>query len=1349
MKSRMRENCTYGSVRGNKTKFSLNKYKFMKKGVVELVYSTNKVLSKIRKNIMVILTISIFLIQFIVPLSSYAGETNIGKDGLIKLNIKGTDRTVTKTTTIDEIKGWYKEEHIFETPSLYGGKAYSFYVGDKFDDYLYIETIADGRIFSYGSVDPSYKTNTYSFGEKYPYEERNSLYGCLLSDDGIITGGIYYNKDVYLKGNFTDIKNAYIEAFETDYCKANNIEKNEIGSEKDKGRQSETMVNISKHAILMYNGLIHYYNHDESFMEIDKDKNGNATFKTFEEFFDINNQFIEFGTSAFSYMVNKGYGTSYYNSLGAKSNCDLYYSNYYIFNPLQLAGMAKLQKNKDLSTRNIPVWTYNYKDKTLVGIAFNEDCFKTNAENIEYTSDELDKLEKGREYYNNAITELYKEDSIYKTNPILTPPENMVAGELVDSKKKGIVNYFNAIRAAAGLGTVKPVKEGYDIAQHLTTLLAYRFRYLGLGLTHLPEQPEGVSREYWERAVGWETSWGNSLSYASRSVSSDNMIYHINSLLFDNDGTYAYGHRRHLLHPGYSEFGYGITEFFAEVNLNGYQEYNYVCNGWPAPNGVTFLESLVTKKFDWTVAFDKSKYTVLNSTTAEIKCLNTGDVIKFDSETETTNKVYQNIVEGEEVSSFVNKVVMYDTSIDPMAGYVYQVTIKGLENVRTGKIEDYTYRIRFEYADIAKYGSIPEITKIEPDAKLEQISDTNYRGKVGETYKLNAIIDDLNALNKKITWTSSNPELVSVKQDGTIQINKENNNESATITAFLDANQSIQKSITIQPKNVSIIIDNDKIKNGRYTFNNLNDTLQISAHLSNGEKTTFTYKSSNESILKVDQNGKVTPIAGGFANITVTESKYGKIAGCRCYVQVPVTLSDGSKAYVGDMDKNGFFNAVDSSMILDAFNNGASADQYLLGDVNGDGIVNAVDSSLMNDLYVTGEFSPGRYYKITGVTLNKTETTIKKGNTETLKATINPINTTDSPKITWSSSNTNIANVDSNGKVTAKSKGTTTITATTTNGKVATCKVTVNSDTPSVKYRTHVQKEGWQNFVEDGATSGTTGKSLRLEGIKIELDSPISGNVEYRTHVQNEGWQDWKKNGELSGTTGKSLRLEAIQMRLTGEIANQYDIYYRVHAQDFGWMGWTKNGEQAGTQGYGYRLEGIQIKLVKKGENGPTSSVLAFSKNLTVSYSTHVQKEGWQKAVGMGRTSGTTGKGLRLEGIKINLNTNGMSGGIRYSTHIQNEGWQSWKTNGEISGTTGKNLRMEAIKIELTGKVEEQYDIYYRVHAQSFGWMGWAKNGEQAGTQGYSYRLEAIEIRIVKKGAKAPGTTQNAFAKKN
>ena len=139
-----------------------------------------------------------------------------------------------------------------------------------------------------------------------------------------------------------------------------------------------------------------------------------------------------------------------------------------------------------------------------------------------------------------------------------------------------------------------------------------------------------------------------------------------------------------------------------------------------------------------------------------------------------------------------------------------------------------------------------------------------------------------------------------------------------------------------------------------------------------------------------------------------------------------------------------------------------------------------------------------------------------------------------------------------------------------------------------VKYTTHVQNIGWQDYVKDGAMAGTSGLSYRLEGIKIELDNQdYSGDIEYRTHVQNIGWQDYVKNGAMAGTEGLRFRLEAIQIRLTGEMAEHYDVYYRVHAQYLGWMDWAKNDEMAGTSGFGYRLEGIEIVLVEKGGTPP------------------------------------------------------------------------------------------------------------------------------------------------------------------
>ena len=141
-----------------------------------------------------------------------------------------------------------------------------------------------------------------------------------------------------------------------------------------------------------------------------------------------------------------------------------------------------------------------------------------------------------------------------------------------------------------------------------------------------------------------------------------------------------------------------------------------------------------------------------------------------------------------------------------------------------------------------------------------------------------------------------------------------------------------------------------------------------------------------------------------------------------------------------------------------------------------------------------------------------------------------------------------------------------------------------HAETSGVAYQTHIQNIGWQSYQKNGGPAGTSGRSLRMEGIRIKLiDQPYSGGIQYRTHIQDIGWERvWKANGEMSGTSGRALRLEAIQIRLTGEMADYYDVYYRVHAQNFGWLGWAKNGASAGTAGYAYRLESIQIKLVEK-----------------------------------------------------------------------------------------------------------------------------------------------------------------------
>ena len=101
----------------------------------------------------------------------------------------------------------------------------------------------------------------------------------------------------------------------------------------------------------------------------------------------------------------------------------------------------------------------------------------------------------------------------------------------------------------------------------------------------------------------------------------------------------------------------------------------------------------------------------------------------------------------------------------------------------------------------------------------------------------------------------------------------------------------------------------------------------------------------------------------------------------------------------------------------------------------------------------------------------------------------------------------------------------------------------------TINYQSHVQNIGWQNTVKNNEIAGTTGRALRLEALKINVQSDISGDIEYQGHVESIGWQNWVKNGELAGTTGRALQLEAIKIKLTGELANKYNIYYNKNCR--------------------------------------------------------------------------------------------------------------------------------------------------------------------------------------------------------
>lgn len=154
--------------------------------------------------------------------------------------------------------------------------------------------------------------------------------------------------------------------------------------------------------------------------------------------------------------------------------------------------------------------------------------------------------------------------------------------------------------------------------------------------------------------------------------------------------------------------------------------------------------------------------------------------------------------------------------------------------------------------------------------------------------------------------------------------------------------------------------------------------------------------------------------------------------------------------------------------------------------------------------------------------------------------------------------------------------------------------------------------------------------------------------------------------------------------------------------------------------------------------------------------SAHVSDFGWIGSKING-TSGTTGRGLRMEAFQAQLNesSTATSGTLRYNAHVSDIGWQnnpnnteSWFVDNAIAGTTGKAKQVEAVQFALAGDIADSYDVYYRAHVQDYGWMNWAKNGQMAGTTGKAKRIEAIQVVLVEKDS-APGSDYYGVASMN
>ena len=219
-------------------------------------------------------------------------------------------------------------------------------------------------------------------------------------------------------------------------------------------------------------------------------------------------------------------------------------------------------------------------------------------------------------------------------------------------------------------------------------------------------------------------------------------------------------------------------------------------------------------------------------------------------------------------------------------------------------------------------------------------------------------------------------------------------------------------------------------------------TLTAAVYPEDLEDKSVTWKSSNTAVATVTAEGKVTGVKTGIVTITCTSNATGKSATCKLTVgKVSLNKSKASIEKGKTVTLTATVNPTslkDKSVIWKSSNTKVatvSSEGKIKGVKTGSAIITC--TSVATGLSATCKVIVGK------VSFNKSNIAIEKGKTLTLTPSIYPTTLSDK-SVTWMSSNTKVATVTADGKVTGIKTGSATITCTSVaTGLSATCKVII------------------------------------------------------------------------------------------------------------------------------------------------------------------------------------------------------------------------------------------------------------------------------------------------------------------
>lgn len=266
---------------------------------------------------------------------------------------------------------------------------------------------------------------------------------------------------------------------------------------------------------------------------------------------------------------------------------------------------------------------------------------------------------------------------------------------------------------------------------------------------------------------------------------------------------------------------------------------------------------------------------------------------------------------------------------------------------------------------------------------------------VGKEFYIIAITSN----GKQASWKSSNSSVASVNTYGKVTPKKAG---TATITAKINKAEASCK-VTVNKTHISINKTSVSIENG--------EVLKLTATTSN--QSTITWKSSKKSVATIDEYGVVTGIKPG--ETTITASADGSSKTCLLKVKAPSIKLSKTKITLYRNQKETL-----SATVSSGINPKWKTNKISVAMVDDSGTITAIKhgaaiiTATVDGVSKTCEIT----VKQPTITLSSPETTIKQGDSITIGVNVSSNNTP-----IWTSSNTNIAIVDSSGTITALAKG--------------------------------------------------------------------------------------------------------------------------------------------------------------------------------------------------------------------------------------------------------------------------------------------------------------------------------------